>query len=290
MGNPLAAIGKVLVTIRDAAFPLYDNWKVNKKLREKLENEEGILPYIENSDRVTIEQLKERYDGTIWTKDKLEDKAKTNVAGITIAVTLIMGASELLDTVIKKYPILGLQWAAFTLLLLSIAYLIIAGILSIRVLVAENTFYTVDLSCVADGGDRLKKAYDKSVGKNQNQNLIRNNYVYSSYECIRNALICLFVVFLLSSVPIASVTHKESLQINDSPYSFVYSAETISKLEDGISQRAVEESILYAMENYISEDTVDVIGIIDDKQNLFIEFSLANETILVKMIESYVAP
>lgn len=52
----------------------------------------------------------------------------------------------------------------------------------------------------------------------------------------------------------------------------------------------MEETILYAMENYISEDTVDVIGIIDDKQNLFIEFSLANETILVKMIESYVTP
>ena len=290
MGNPLAAIGKVLVTIRDAAFPLYDNWKVNKKLREKLENEEGILPYIENADRVTIEQLKERYDGTIWTKDKLEDKAKTNVAGITIAVTLIMGASELLDTVIKKYPILGLQWAAFTLLLLSIAYLIIAGILSIRVLVAENTFYTVDLSCVADGGDRLKKAYDKSVGKNQNQNLIRNNDIFSSYECIRNALICLFVIFILSSAPIAPVADEASWQINDSPYSFVYSAETTPRLEDGISQKAVEESILYAMENYISKDTVDVIGIIDDKQNLFIEFSIADETILVKMIESYVTP
>ena len=290
MGNPLAAIGKVLVTIRDAAFPLYDNWKVNKKLREKLENEEGILPYIENADRVTIEQLKERYEGTIQTKDKLEDKAKTNVAGITIAVTLIMGASGLLDTVIKKYPIPELQWASFILLSFSIAYLIIAGILSIMVLIAENVLYTVDLSCMADGGDRLKQAYDKRVGQNQNQNLIRNNYIYSSYECIRNALLCLFVIFLLSSVPIAPVTHEASLQINDSPYSFVYSAETIPKLEDGISQKAVEESILYAMENYISEDTVDVIGIIDDKQNLFIEFSLVNETILVKMIESYVTP
>ena len=290
MGNPLAAIGKVLVTIRDAAFPLYDNWKVNKKLREKLENEEGILPYIENADRVTIEQLKERYEGTIQTKDKLEDKAKTNVAGITIAVTLIMGASGLLDTVIKKYPIPELQWTSFVLLLLSIAYLIIAGILSIMVLIAENVLYTVDLSCMADGGDRLKQAYDKRVGQNQNQNLIRNNYIYSSYECIRNALLCLFVIFLLSSVPIAPVTHEASLQINDSPYSFVYSAETIPKLEDGISQKAVEESILYAMENYISEDTVDVIGIIDDKQNLFIEFSLDDETILVKMIEPYVTP
>lgn len=290
MGNPLAAIGKVLVTIRDAAFPLYDNWKVNKELREKLENEEGILPYIENADKVTVKHLEKEYENTIYTKDKLEDKAKTNVAGITIAVTLIMGASGLLDTVIKKYPIPELQWASFILLSFSIAYLIIAGILSIMVLIAENVLYTVDLSCIADGGEKLKKAYDKSVRQNQSQNLIRNNYIYSSYECIRNALICLFVIFLLSSVPIAPVTDEASLQINDSPYSFVYSAETIPKLEDGISQRAVEETILYAMENYISEDTVDVIGIIDDKQNLFIEFSLANETILVKMIESYVAP
>ena len=103
-------------------------------------------------------------------------------------------------------------------------------------------------------------------------------------------MICLFVIFLLSSVPIAPVTHEASLQINDSPYSFVYSAETIPKLENGISQRAVEESILYAIENYISEGTSDGIGIIDDTQNLFIEFSFADETILVKMIEPYVAP
>ena len=114
MGNPLAAIGKVLVTIRDAAFPLYDNWKVNKKLREKLENEEGILPYIENADKVTVKHLEKEYENTIYTKDKLEDKAKTNVAGITIAVTLIMGASGLLDTVIKKYPIPELRKMCFT--------------------------------------------------------------------------------------------------------------------------------------------------------------------------------
>jgi hypothetical protein len=290
MGNPLTAIGKMMITLRDAVFPLYDNWRVNKKLREKLKNEEGILPYIENADRVTTEQLKKEYDNAIWTKDKLEDKAKTNVAGITIAVTLIMGASGLLDTVIKKYPIPELQWTSFVLLLLSIAYLIIAGILSIRVLVAENVFYTVDLSCIADGGESLKKAYDKRVGQNKNQNLIRNNNIYSSYECIRNALICLFAIFLLTSIPVAPGADETNWRINDSPYTFVYSAETIPKLEDGISQRAVEETILYAMENYISEDTVDVIGIIDDKQNLFIEFSLANETILVKMIESYVTP
>lgn len=287
MGNP---ISKVLVTIRDAAFPLYDNWKVNKKLREKLENEEGILPHIENADKVTVEQLKEEYVNTIKTKDKFEDKAKTNVTGITIAVTLIMGASGLLDTVIKKYPIPIVQWASFILLALSIVYLISAGILSIKVLIAENKFYAVDLSCIADGGERLKKTYDKRIVQNQNQNTIRNNNIYTAYECIRNALVCLFAVFLLSSVPLAPIVDEASLRINDSLYSFVYSAETIPKLEDGISQRAVEESILYAMENYISEDTVDVIGIIDDKQNLFIEFSLANKTILVKMIESYVTP
>ena len=80
MGNPLTAIGKMMITLRDAVFPLYDNWRVNKKLREKLKNEEGILPYIENADRVTTEQLKEEYDNAIWTKDKLEDKDKTIVA------------------------------------------------------------------------------------------------------------------------------------------------------------------------------------------------------------------
>lgn len=290
MRDFFAGIVKALITIRDSIFPLYDNWKTNKKLRDKLKNEEGILPYIDNADKVTIEQLKEQYDNAVWTKDKLEDKAKTNVAGITIAVTLIMGASGLLNTIIKKYPIPLLQWVSFILLMISIAYLIIAGILSIRVLVAENVFFTVNLSCIAEGGEKLKKAYDKRVGQNQNQNLIRNNYIYSSYECIRNALICLFAIFLLSSIPISFVLDEKNRKIDDSPYDFVYSAETISKLENGVSQRAIEEAILYATDNYISQDNSEAIGIIDSTQELFVEFSITDDTILVKMIKPYVAP
>ena len=41
--------------------------------------------------------LKEQYDETFNTKEKIEDKAKTNIIGISISITLIMGASGVLS-------------------------------------------------------------------------------------------------------------------------------------------------------------------------------------------------
>ena len=71
--------------IIDVLFPMYANYKTNKSLRQKLEvNDVGILSYMDNAEDISTESLKQEYQETLRIKDKLEDKAKTNVVGITI--------------------------------------------------------------------------------------------------------------------------------------------------------------------------------------------------------------
>jgi DNA/RNA-binding domain of Phe-tRNA-synthetase-like protein len=86
-------------------FPLYANYIANGKVRKRIDN----LIKRQNSpdedttesvvDEVDIEVYREMYHDTFKIKDKLEDKAKTNVVGVTIAITLIMGASGVINTI-----------------------------------------------------------------------------------------------------------------------------------------------------------------------------------------------
>lgn len=279
--------------IIDAIFPMYANHRDNKVLRRKLNAQEGnepesLLCHIENAEAINTDVLKQQYDDTFRMKDKLEDKAKINVIGITIAITLIMGASGVLNTISEKFPMPVLQWLAFVLLAVAVSYLLIAGIIVVKVLIDENIFYTVSMNSFASNEATLRSDYDKRIIQNRTQNLIRNNSVYSSYECIRNALVCLFVILVLSTIPIeVQKNDKNKSSIHDQ-YSFSFASETVSYLKSHDVQSIVEDEILSAIENdSISGNLNDTIGIIDSTNNLFIKFKLSEETIMVMIIEPY---
>ena len=64
----------------------------------------------------------------------------------------------------------------------------------------------------ADANVRVE--YDRCITKNRTTNLIRNNTVFTSYECIRNSLVCLFVILLLSAAPITSGQDQSSIEMH----------------------------------------------------------------------------
>lgn len=268
-------------------FPMIESRNANKKLRVKLMDGTGILAYMENADQVTTDHLKEQYDDTIHMKDKLEDKAKTNVMGVTIAVTLILGTSNMMGAILKKYPFVAFGWLAFALMMGSIVYLIVAGILSIKVLVAENVLYTTDLSNIVSGGEQLKLDYDKKIAQNRTQNLIRNNCIYASYGCIRNALICLFIVILASTIPVNISSSNIGQSKKDTSYNILYSSNTVDCLGNIATQDSIESLILNAIETHSFEDSEGTVGIIDSTNNLFIQYTLTGKTVTVNLIEPY---
>lgn len=64
------------------------------------------------------------------------------------------------------------------------------------IVVADEHKYFIS-SFLLDRTD-LRNVYVKCISKNRMQNIIRNNGIYTSYECIRNAFVCLF--FILSVI------------------------------------------------------------------------------------------
>lgn len=281
-------------TIVDAIFPMYANYRDNKIIRGKHFNNksnnqvESLLCYIENADNISTDVLRAQYDDTFQIKGKLEDKAKTNVVGITIAITLIMGASSVLDTIAEKYPNQAVSWIAFILLGIAVIYLLTAGIIAIKVLFDENTAETVSLNSFAADQNVLRAAYDNCIVKNRARNTIRNNCVYSSYECIRNALICLFLILLLSTIPIQLQSTQANVYDSKQEYSFVFSSDAVSYLEKHNVQDAAEQIISKAIKgDNLMHNSDGGIGIIDEENHLFIKFKLSNNIVTVMLIEMY---
>ena len=73
--------------IFDMVFPMIANHRDNSNVRKKIHPTddtgkeiapEGILSYIENSDKLDLKILKEQYDETFRTKEKIEDKQVNN--------------------------------------------------------------------------------------------------------------------------------------------------------------------------------------------------------------------
>lgn len=283
----------------DLVFPVISNCQANANLREKIHPKdengqdiepESILSYIENSDRINLDILKDRYDETFKTKEKIEDKAKTNIIGISISITLIMGASGILSVLNNKYLSPAVSWVAFVLIVVSIIYMLTAGILIIRLLTNENEVYMVTLSELASGGEILRDQYGKRISQNQNKNVIRNNYLFTSYECIRNSLVCLFVILILTTIPIdlKSDDISDNALYQSETYSIMYTSSAVDYIQKHDAQSIVERSIFEAVERIEKNNNAQALGIIDEKNHLFIKFRVIDDSIEILLIEPYI--
>ena len=193
-------IKKILKKCLEFVLPFIVQHKANKVLKEKNKNDDTI--FTKNIKELSIDSLKEKYHETYKTKDKFEDKSKTNVVAITIATTMIMGSFGLMTSLHNKYDYAFIKWMIFILLFCAIVYMLVAGILAIRVLFHENIMYDVSIESISKQDEDSKMEYNMAIQKNINQNIIRNNITSASYECVRNAIACIILVFVFVALPI----------------------------------------------------------------------------------------
>ena len=270
-----------------AIFPVFGNKSVNKKIRKKLKDEEGQeeldtpLNMSSNPDAITNDHLKRQYEESLKVKDKYEDKAKATIVCVTVSVSLIMGASGLLTTLTSRFDNPLVRWASYVFFLYAVHSMIAAAIMDIKVLAEENRVYIIPLD-TAD--EDLREAYDIYTGKNWAQNIIRNNYVFTAYECIRNALICLFIIMALAVIPFHdSETTNQSNKSSNIQRGYSYNETTLDSLgqHDATEIRDIIENALPAMQ------TVDgqTYSIVDNANALFIKFQLNGNDINVLSIE-----
>ena len=175
-------------------LPCIESNSANKKVKTIIETiENNLQPDIPNT--ATILSLQEEYERALKIKDKLEDKAKSTIFAITIATTLIMGSSNIINELSKNTLNNIISIFASAIFILTVVYMIVAGKLSLELLMEKNIFYYVSAQQKKKQKD-IKIEYYNSNQCNNSYNIIRNNLINSAFKCIRNAMVCLFIVFI----------------------------------------------------------------------------------------------
>lgn len=196
--------------------------------------------------------------------------------------TIIMGSSDLTDSLISKYSCITMHWISFIILLAAILYLLVSGIDAIKVLFNENTMSTVKLSNLATNDVDTKEKYDDCTNRNISQNIIRNNIVYSSYICIRNALICVLVLFVLVSIPFTTAKSKDNNMMDSSESSISYS-ETII-IPDSIGVTDVSNCIIQDREARNSIEDGMIYSFVNTNKNYYVQYKCFGSEIIVEKL------
>lgn len=276
--------------IINALFPLFELSRANKTLKKKIDNykptQENIKCYsaIRRREKNNyFDNLDKKYKETFNTKNRLEDKAKTNVIGLTIAITLISGASGIITTINSKFPISFIQWISFFILLISVIYLIIAGIVAVKVLCDQNQMFFISADALTKKDLDGFLEYNECTTKNEYFNIIRNNLIFSSYACIRNSLICMVAILVLCTIPLHTLVSDKIDKVSISnDYKFVYSSEIVSK-EENVDFSNIENLIVKDINN--REDIQDEICFVSFDDKLVIKYFIEDGMVTVLTVD-----
>lgn len=261
-------IKEIFNIIIENTLPFLQNKKYNRPIEENIDklNKTEIedinldkLGYSSNLTNVPINIIENSYRDSLERKKVIEDKAKINVIGITIFISLI---SSLSSSIVKIYSFTNNKFVRLGIYLccfVTILYMLQGGILALEVLMNKNRVYllTEEELSIQDKS-KQKKAYARSIELNGYSNTLRNNYIFSSYQCIRNALIFLMIITLIYVFPYLNngndKIEKEINTINNNNIEVRKKLDTInSDLNNSIIQREEDEK---KIDNLIKENEI----------------------------------
>ena len=185
----------------DVLFPIISTFLSKRRIIEKidsLEETEGAeidfqshpsFVYLRNIDDDNV--LENKYGDALDHKKQLEDKAKSLVALTTISATMMLGLGSTASSMFGGIVQLPVRAILAAVMIFSAFYMVAAAISSISVFASLNKAYLVDDPGRSTGDDiRL------AIMQNGYQNILRNNYLSLSFDCLKRSLGSLFVVFL----------------------------------------------------------------------------------------------
>ena len=262
-------------------IPIIDIYKTNKSLRKKNGSTDTIdIP--DNIEHADMKYLEDDYKATIETKNRFEDKAKTIIAALTIAITLILNLSKIIDTIATKIPIPYFNYVIFILAILCILYMMVAGIMSIQVLIKENLLFSISLE---DRTNKNKRVIFRATQQNINQNLIRNNIIYASYLSIRNSVICLLIIFILAIYPYKiSQNANVTIPHTNNGVELIYGSRVVEWLGDNSQKDINFNQIIEAYDNVSYDGTQK--NIYDKHQGIIVTIELLNNSYYISDIKN----
>ena len=130
----------------------------------------------------------------------IEDKAKTNILGITLAFTVILATlafAPRITEVGSEIPS-WVIWAFIILQMYGILFLLIGGWLALKTLrVAQNYMWTLQDERVHVTNQAKNAEISWYLQNNQLVALLKSNFLDTSYVCIRNGVAALAISAIL---------------------------------------------------------------------------------------------
>jgi len=213
----MSKIRELIAEIVILLFPLIRLRKANELVNvkiDKLEKGEKLFSYMAGYEAIEISEAEVFLAKTLEARKALEDKAKTNVLGVTISVSLIIGLSQVFHNNFPSNSLL--RFVTVLLAFYSLTSMILATMLSLMILGKFNKVYDLyptDKSLTSKS-EKLD-AIAMNAELNMYYNVKRNNYLYSSYGLITNFLISLSILFLMVVIPNHDSTKNTLQKIQD---------------------------------------------------------------------------
>ena len=185
----------------DVLFPIISTFLSKRRIIEKiggLEETEGAeidfqlhpsFAYLRDIDDENV--LKDKCGDALEHKKQLEDKAKSLVALTTISATMMLGLGSTASSMFGGIVQLPARVILAAVMIFSAFYMVAAAISSIGIFASLNKAYLVD-DPVRSMGDSIRLA----IMRNEYQNILRNNYLSLSFDCLKRSLGGLVVIFL----------------------------------------------------------------------------------------------
>lgn len=280
---------KIIYTI----IPHFCSWNANKKIEKKIPNEKdeykdesrkllyaSMFSPDEKLENLGLSNLKELYKNENERKTNFENKAKTNVMAVTIAVTLILGAFSMIQNIVSKYKYYGVNVLTVVLFSVAVLYMLGAGIVSINVIVEKTIVQKINYGL--KDLNQKKEDYYFSIAVNRAYNMMRNNSISDCYRCIRNSLVILVVIMIIAIWPYQDEKTEVRTFANNN---FCYSEKCFDILEEGISTEYVENLISTYLDKDV--DVADPVYIVDSYKKIIICFSKKEDVVNVFLISKY---
>lgn len=265
-------------------IPIIEVIKANKIIKKEInkEDDEDETKLGVDLEEIDVKYLVEDYRDAIELKNRFEDKAKTILATLTIAVTLILNLSKIIDSISVRYNSIVIDILLFVLSIMAIIYMLIAGIMSIQVLIKENIYYPISLE---DRAKQDKKSINEKIETNQHQNRIRNNIIYGSYLSIRNSVICLIIIFIFAVFPV-NINKSSTINKNNtfSRSDIVFSSEAVEWIHKNNQKNISFSNIISNNQKVLNAGTKK--NIYDKDNSIIITISCKDGRYLIERIIS----
>lgn len=183
--------GSIVKVIHEFTGHIFELWRKNQQIERKMSclrrgciDSEGL--------QLCLDQLLRHLQQEYERRQIIEDKAKTNILGTTLAFSAILASVALTSGVVEaaKQNLLWILWGFIAFQFVGIVFLLLGGWFALRTLrISEIYMWTLEDE-ISITADRERNAEIRwYIRQNDFRSQIKANNLYVSYSCIRNGVV-----------------------------------------------------------------------------------------------------